>query len=661
MDKFSGTINSFQTEPLSSSKKNQKSISANDVPFEWDFEKGVLNVYGNEATVFWKDPALSSIFRPLVEEIGVELFRLLVASSSKGGTQDDFDEVKGKDFLSEFDVWSNLAAVAGWGRLDLIEYEPEFCHAVIRIERPWELDLQTEISLNKRWGCPFLQGKIIGLFEKTMGQTCWASEVCDYTEASVTFTVYASEKTIEGELAELRKIHSSEQEQRLQAEIDIKTQQLQNSTSIINHAAEIDFLTKLKNRLALENKLASLIESKAWPNYTLMLINLDQFKVINDTCGHLSGDRLLTMVSAQLNEIVGSDEHLAYRYGGDEFAVLLNTDDTNLAYKLAHDVRHGISKIRFNWEEQRVYQISCSIGLVSMEYIEPAVDAVIIAADDACHQAKENGRNQVYVTQLPDSHVQNRLNQMNWVYRIKDAVANDQFELHFQVLKPLGRDNVIALEALIRMVDSLDGSLIMPLSFLPAAERYGVIFDVDCWVIEHVFQKLHSLEQSDFIESVAINLSGHTLSNPKLGAFINDCFTQYNVEPSQICFELTETHMMMNLETAKDLLCSLRKRGCTISLDDFGAGMSSFGYLRNLPVDKIKIDGSFVKNMDDSLVDCTFIKSIANVARVMKIETVAEFVGNERILELLKEIKVDYAQGYHIAKPQPWDKLFSEA
>jgi len=208
------------------------------------------------------------------------------------------------------------------------------------------------------------------------------------------------------------------------------------------------------------------------------------------------------------------------------------------------------------------------------------------------------------------------------------------------------------------MIDD-DGGLIMPFNFLPAAEHYDVIFDIDCWVINNVFEKVKDLgDQARTLESVAINLSGNTLSNPKLEGIISDCFKKYNIRPEKICFEITETHMMMNIEPAKKILSKLRKLGCTISLDDFGAGMSSFGYLRDLPVDKIKIDGGFVKNMHESMVDYTFVESITNVARAMRIKTVAEFVENERIVELLNDINVDYLQGYHVGKPKPWNTFF---
>jgi len=638
----------------------QHAITVNNVPIEWDLATGTLRCFGIESALFWKDPSLSFLFRPLVQERGIDLFRLLVASSSSEGADEDYQSMVKADFKTGFMQWGGLVSVAGWGRFHLLEYEPERCHAVVRVDNPWELGLQKSLPESERWGCPFLLGKMIGIFKRAIGQTCWAADNCHIAQngdSSVTLTIYASDKTINDELSGLRQKTHTEHEQRLQAEIDSKTAELQKSNSLLENIAQLDFLTNLNNRRSLESKLSAISQGATWGEHILMFVDLDQFKVINDTCGHLSGDRLLTIVGEQLIQCVGRDEHSTYRYGGDEFTVLLANPDVHEAVNLAHDIRRAISNIRFDWEG-RVYQINCSIGLIPLVYIAAEVDAAIIAADNACYQAKIKGRNQVHVAEEIDYHVEKRLSQMNWVHRIKEAIANDDFELHFQILKPLNGDETIALEALIRMVDNENDCLIMPFKFLPAAEHYDVIYDVDCWVIEHVFQKLQSVGNNDYLESIAINLSGNTLSNPNLEGFIDHCFERYQVDPRKICFELTETHMMMNLDTAKGLLSKLQKHGCTVSLDDFGAGMSSFGYLRDLPVDKIKIDGSFVKNMHESMVDFTFVESIANVARAMKIKTVAEFVENERIVELLEDMMVDYAQGYHIAKPKPWDDIF---
>ena len=663
MDKTPNT-NNLINEPIPVlHKSGQQAINVASVPYEWDLTTGSLKCFGIESALFWKYPSLSFLFQPLVKEIGVDLYRLIVASSSSEGTDEDYEAMAKDDFKQGFEDWGVIVSTAGWGKFHLLEYEPDNCHAVVRIDNPWELWLQTDLLEDERWGCPFLQGKIIGIFEKAMQQTCWASEIYHIDpsakeNSSVTFVIYASKKTIDNELAKLREANFTEHEQYLQEEINAKTRELQRSNVILENISQLDFLTNLYNRRSLETRLSNIQQDQTWQEHMLMFVDLDQFKVINDTCGHLSGDRLLTIVGEKLIDCVGRGLHTTYRYSGDAFMVLMQTEDSDYAVNIAHKICQAIEEIRFEWEG-RLYQISCSIGLISLKHVEPMVDAAIIAADNACHQAKIRGKNQVHIAKAEDYHVENRLSQMNWVHRIREAIENNYFEMHYQVIQPLNSDKPIALEALIRMVDNHDHSLIMPFNFLPAAEHYDVIYDVDCWVIEEVFKKIESLDDNNKIESVAINLSGNTLSNPKLEGFIDLCFKKYPIDPHKICFELTETHMMMNIDTAKDILFKLRKHGCTVSLDDFGAGMSSFGYLRSLPVDKIKIDGGFVRNMDESMVDYTFVESITNVARAMKIQTVAEFVENERIVDLLVDMGVDYAQGYHIGKPQPWDDIFS--
>jgi diguanylate cyclase (GGDEF)-like protein len=532
---------------------------------------------------------------------------------------------------------------------------------VIQVDNPWELDMQQQLPTEAHWGCPFLQGKIIGIFKHALGDNCWANDTYEYLEngeSKATLTVYRSDKTVDAELDRLRQEKLTRHESALEREIKEKTLELQKSNLILENIANLDFLTNLNNRRALENKLSQIIDNNTWNDHILMFIDLDQFKVINDTCGHLAGDRLLTLIGERLITNIGRD-HFISRYGGDEFTVLLQQTTPQDAIKIANKIRTSISTTHFEWND-KIYQINCSIGLTQLSTIEAAVDNAIIAADNACYQAKRNGRNQIFISEQLNQYVENRLSEMNWVHRVKDALQNNQFELHFQIIKPLNDNKHFALEALIRMIDT-DGSLIMPFNFLPAAENYDVIFDVDCWVIENVFNKIKNLSKNEKrLESIAVNLSGNTLSNPKLEGFIDYCFKKYKIDATKICFELTETHMMMNIEVAKIILSKLRKHGCSVSLDDFGAGMSSFGYLRELPIDKIKIDGSFVKNMSESMVDYTFVESITNVARAMGIKTVAEFVENERIVELLTDISVDYLQGYHIGKPCSWDSLFAK-
>ena len=643
--------------------QQQYGTEVNDVPVCWDLEKGKFAFFGIDASIFWLNSSLSHLLLPIVDEVGIELFRLMVADSASQGAQEQYATLASSfatDFTENFLAWAELINTAGWGKVHLLEYKPEENHAIVQVDNPWELSIQKQLPCEQRWGCPFLLGQLQGIFKHALPQHCWASDHCEYLdngEARVRFTLYPSEQTLQEQLQQLRKDKQSLHEQALKDEIQQQNSQLQTSNNLLENIANLDFLTNLNNRRSLENKLAQIKEEGLWDAHSLMFIDLDQFKVINDTCGHLAGDRLLTIVGERLITTIGRDKHFIYRYGGDEFTIVLNLADTSLAVSLANSVRKAINHIHFEWSE-KVYQISCSIGLIPLKTIEAEFDSAIIAADNACYQAKRNGRNQIYLSEKVNEHVEHQLYEMNWVHKIRDAIKNDRFELHFQPIKPLRHRGKIALEALIRMVGD-HGEMIMPSQFLPAAENYEVIFEIDCWVINNILKSVQKLKQHyDKIEYIAINLSGNTISNPKLEGFISACFEKYQIDPAKICFEVTETHMMMNLDNAKILLEKLRKHGCTISLDDFGAGMSSFGYLKDLPVDKIKIDGGFVKTMHESLVDYTFVESIANVARAMGIKTVAEFVENERIVELLTDIRVDYVQGFHIGKPQPWATTF---
>jgi len=640
---------------------SQYNFSFNGTPLSWDTDTGKVQISGMYAGIFWLNPTLTFMFAPIVEEIGIDLFRLIVVNSSSLGAQKDYDSLisNGDNFEKGFSIWANNLAVLGHGKFKIIEYDYNKSHAVIQVDNPWELVIQKDLSADKRWGCPFALGKIIGIFKHVLSKNCWATDHCEYDafgNSKVTLTIYPSEKTTDKELKKLRITKLTLHEKKLENEIIEKTAELKKSNSILENIAKLDFLTNLNNRRSLEKTLSQIKQNSEWNNYTLMLVDLDQFKIINDTCGHLAGDRLLTLIGERL---ISCTEHKYFiaRYGGDEFAILLEETNIQRVADLANTIRSTISNTQFEWGEH-TYNINCSIGLTPLSTISPGVDNALIAADDACYQAKKNGRNQIYISENLNEAVESRISEMKWIHRIRDALKKDKFELHFQLIQPTSDTPQFSLEALIRMIDE-DGSLIMPFKFLPAAENYDAIFELDCWVINNIFKRVKSLEKKESsLESIAINLSGNTLSNPKLEKFISDCFEKYKIRPEKICFEVTETHMMMNIDSAKNILSKLRKYGCSISLDDFGAGMSSFGYLKDLPVDKIKIDGSFVKNMSDSMVDYTFVESITNVAKAMRIKTVAEFVENERIVELLNDINVDYLQGYHIGKPQPWKSFF---
>jgi diguanylate cyclase (GGDEF)-like protein len=645
---------------------DQYSLILNQVPFLWDLERGTFNYLNSDSVIFQAEHTLSFLLNPIAKDMGIDLFRLMLlnASSQCIHKYSEISHAPNTDnFLDIFSLWSDIKSTAGWGKFHLIEFNPELKSAVIQIDNSWELTIQKDLQAEDRWGCPFVMGRIIGVFQKIFDCHCWADDDYEFFEngnSNAVITVYKSDTPTQQKLDKLRSQRLTLNEKLLAKEIEEKTAELQKSHDTLKNIANLDFLTNLNNRRSLEDKLSTIKNNDSWDQYTLVFVDLDRFKIINDTCGHVAGDRLLTMVGETLTTFVDRNEHFVARYGGDEFTLLLHNPETTFAMDIANKIRNAISSIRFDWDG-RTYQINCSIGFIPLNSIKSKQpDSAVIAADSACYQAKVNGRNQIYTSETIDEQLEDRLSEMNWVHKIKEAISDDSFELHFQLIRPIHSEKEIALEALVRMVND-DGELVLPGNFLPAAENYDVIFDLDCWVINDVFKKLEKLgSKIETLESVAINLSGNTISNPSLENFIDNCFKKYQVDPTKICFELTETHMMMNLDTAKGMLSKLRKHGCTVSLDDFGAGMSSFGYLRELPVDKIKIDGSFVKNMDESMVDYTFVESITNVAKAMHIKTIAEFVENERTVELLTDISVDYVQGFFVERPRPWDSIFND-
>lgn len=373
---------------------NQAHFSLNDVQIQWDMNRGTIQVLGVDSVLFWTDPSLLYLFTPMVEEMGIDLFRLLVASSSIKGTNKDYEVMVTEladNFVDGFTAWTNIVCSSGWGKFTLLEYESERCHAVIQVDNPWELTTQQILPHEKRWDCPFLQGKIIGIFEKACEQNCWATdhyEVLESGDFRARFTIYSSQKTIDNELNNLRKKKLTQHEKALQAEIDEKTAKLKKSNEILENIANLDFLTNLNNRRSLENKLAEIKEDQRWDDHILIFIDLDQFKVINDTCGHLAGDRLLTVVGERLIDCIDRSDHFISRYGGDEFTILLNSPDIHSVINLANKIRKSIIDTRFEWDG-KVYQINCSIGLTPLNTIEPVGDNAIIAADNACYQAKK--------------------------------------------------------------------------------------------------------------------------------------------------------------------------------------------------------------------------------------------------------------------------------
>jgi len=415
-----------------------------------------------------------------------------------------------------------------------------------------------------------------------------------------------------------------------------------------------DSLTGLANRNEFADRLANLlagVSNDPSHQHALLYLDLDQFKVINDTCGHDAGDELLKQLSRTLRANVPASAALA-RLGGDEFGILLENSNLEQTTETANQLLRAFADFTFQWHERR-FDVGVSIGVVPIQQDTPSASFVLSAADVACYVAKESGRNRLHVYQDSDIDLGERHNEMHWVSRIKEALENNRFVIFKQTITALnGDDPTPHYELLVRMRE-LDGSLVPPGAFIPAAERYNLMNALDRWVIEAAFGHLKLAQQKGDTGIYSINLSGNSLNDDDLPDYIQRKIAEHHINPGQLCFEVTETAAVFNLEKASRMINSLKKLGCRFSLDDFGSGLSSFGYLKNLPVDFLKIDGSFVKDMNTDPMNRAIVEAIHQVGHTLSIRTIAEFVENQAIVDQLLEIGVDFAQGYHFSRPEP--------
>lgn len=426
----------------------------------------------------------------------------------------------------------------------------------------------------------------------------------------------------------------------------------------LEHQATHDSLTGLTNRREFETRLGAAIDDHRarGTEYALLYLDLDQFKVINDTCGHAAGDALIQKIAWLIGDQLRNTDVLA-RLGGDEFGALLRNIRGDDAVGLAEGVRRRIAEMRFDWDG-RIFAVNSSIGVIVLDDTLATVGDALSAADQACYLAKDNGRNRVQLYRPDDQQVKSRHGEMRWVERLNAALDSGSFVLVAQEIRPIGpppqiatrHSPVLRFELLLRMVDS-DGSWVPPMAFIPAAERYGLMPRVDRWVIAQACRELAALRSTGRRLPVCmINLSGASVSDPSLADYISSCLRQYSLPGPQIGFELTETAAIGNLASASQLMTRLRGLGSPIALDDFGSGMSSFSYLKALPIDYLKIDGGFVRDVCTDPIDRAVVEAIQRIGRVMGIQTIAESVENDETLHALAEIGVDYAQGIHVGQ-----------
>jgi diguanylate cyclase (GGDEF)-like protein len=412
-------------------------------------------------------------------------------------------------------------------------------------------------------------------------------------------------------------------------------------------------LTGLVNRREFETRLERALKSaKAREtSYALCYIDLDQFKIVNDTCGHSAGDALLGQVGALLKSKVRWRDTLA-RLGGDEFGVLLESCSLEEALRTAESLREAIRNFRYTWED-RSFRLGCSIGVVPITAENEDVASVLSAADSACGAAKESGRNRVHCFEENDIDLMRRRREMQWAARINNALEESRFELFRMTIQPLQRpDPGTHFELLLRMKDE-NGKIVSPDNFINAAERYGLTPAIDRWVIENALRWLVSeADERERLSMCSINLSGQSLGDDKFLPFVIDQFHRSGIDASKICFEITETAAIHSFSQANRFIQALKELGCRFALDDFGTGLSSFGYLKHFPVDFLKIDGSFVKEILHDPIDREMVRSINEIGHLTGKQTIAEFAENAEIINMLKNLGVDYAQGYGISTPQ---------
>lgn len=430
---------------------------------------------------------------------------------------------------------------------------------------------------------------------------------------------------------------------------------------LIAYHSTHDSLTGLINRREFEHRLAALLaHASAHPDaHALMYMDLDQFKVINDTCSHRAGDQLMRQVSQTLRNHVRDNDLLA-RLGGDEFGLLVEHCSLERAVRIAESIRAAVAEFQFTWEDS-AFDVRLSIGLVPFAGGGLSPAELLGQADAACHAAKDKGRDRIQVYESGDLDMARRHGEMRWVARITKALAEDRFQLFCQPIRPLVADGRRHGEVLVRMLDE-DGRLIPPGDFIPPAERYGLMPALDRWVVRNALRALgerHRAGAGEQAGILAINLSGATLGDEDIEPFLRGQMALAGVPTSALCFEVTETAAVANLGEAAYLIRALQAAGCHFALDDFGSGMSSFMYLKQLPVNYLKIDGSFVRNIVGDPVSLAMVQSIHAVGKAMGIHTIAEYVENDAILRRLENLGVEYAQGYAVGRPEPLDRYLA--
>lgn len=420
----------------------------------------------------------------------------------------------------------------------------------------------------------------------------------------------------------------------------------------LEYLAQHDALTGLKNRFYFEQQLSRVVDVAARGKHysALLYLDLDQFKIVNDTAGHTAGDELLVEVARLLSERLRQGDILA-RLGGDEFGIIVDNTEGDQLRNMADSFNQALRDSQFRWDGNK-YAITCSIGAMVINENTGSSAEAMRQADIACYAAKDEGRNRYHIYNSEEAVSIAALTELNVVNSLKSALTKDGFLLHFQPIMDISTDTIVSHEVLIRLKQA-DGSLIAPGNFIPIAERNGFMSDIDKWVLEKSMRMIADKKEYKHVKHLTVNLSGQSMNNPEIIEMIKQFIRKDPEFANRLGLEITETSAVTHIDKAIIFIKELKALGVCFALDDFGTGFSSFAYLKNLPVDYIKIDGAFVRDIVNNPVDNAMVHSMNNIAHSLNKKTVAEFVENAETLELLREIGVDMVQGYYIGKPLP--------
>lgn len=419
----------------------------------------------------------------------------------------------------------------------------------------------------------------------------------------------------------------------------------------LTYQAQHDTLTGLYNRSYFQRELERVISrvARSAAECALVYLDLDQFKYVNDTVGHAAGDRLLVECTELLESNVREGDLVA-RFGGDEFTILLYNIDPEHIMTVLENIRKVFERYQFI-EGSQTFNVTCSIGATLIDNQTTSAETALAQADLACNVAKNQGRNRAHLYNATDNEQTAMVEDVGWIARVRDAIDNDRFELQYQPIIALDNNHVYGYEVLLRL-PTTDGKSIMPGGFIPAAERFGLVHNIDRWTVTRAMQYLAELQLAEQSTRFAINLSGRAFEDNQLLDIIHGILRETDLNPAALTFEVTETAAIANLQSARKFIGRLKDMGCSLALDDFGTGFCSFTYLKHLPVDILKIDGSFIQGIAQSKVDQTMVQSMNQIAHALGKTTIAEFVEDHRTLQILRDIGVNYAQGHYLGKPQ---------